>query len=664
MPSSSSVHVAAPGAGQQGVGELGARGQGAGARDGASLTELELAWLAAWDRAGGLAEDEEWLAEGGDWLDDLPPERWDEPVPVAGPAARPAPTPVEALPGMTPRRWGTGGGFDAGGVADTIQPGPVLAGLAADKQDAGLARVSDDELAGLMIAWRRIASWATAGELAAVAELDRRRTAQAAVGADPHLAEHVADEVAMVLTLTARAAGKLTDFALSLARLPKTRAALRAGDIDAPKASVIIDELAGLDGPHAARVEASVIGNAPRQTTGELRRASRRAVIAADPDAARRRKEKAARDARVECWQEQAGTTALAGRDLPPAGALAADQRISAYARWLKNAGAAGTLDGLRAQVYLALLNGQPVESLLPVAGECEDTPSKGTPCDGAPCEDTPSKGTGPGDGLLGGPPPAPGSASAGGVLKPGMRGTVNLILPLATWLGWSQGAGEAAGFGPLDAEDSRALAAALARDSATRWCLTIVGSDGRAVAHGCAKAGPGHPVAPDDHRYRRAGAAHGSAASRPGQPPGETAGQPPMSGPGAGPGPPRLAPGVVSWLAGIGLAWLEAGTCSHRWESAGYRPSPSLAHLIQIRQQRCTAPGCRRPAEACDFEHTIPWHRGGRTCLCNGGPCCRRHHRCKQASGWGLAQPRPGVFIWTAPHGRRYRTEPEPYPH
>jgi hypothetical protein len=92
------------------------------------------------------------------------------------------------------------------------------------------------------------------------------------------------------------------------------------------------------------------------------------------------------------------------------------------------------------------------------------------------------------------------------------------------------------------------------------------------------------------------------------------------------------------------------------------YRPSPSLAHLIQIRQQRCTAPGCRRPATACDFEHTIPWQRGGRTCECNGGPCCRHHHRAKQAAGWRLDQPSPGTFVWQPPHGRRYTTLPEPY--
>jgi hypothetical protein len=684
---------------------------------GTALTERELTQLAAWDRAGAPAdepdEDEEWLAE-------LPPEQWEEPA-EAGP---------EALPGLMPRRWGTGGGFDAGGLADAIPPGPVLAGLAAGKHETGLARVSEDELAGLMIAWRRIASWAAAGELAAIAELDRRRTTRAAMSADAHLAEHVADEVAMVLTLTSRAAGKLTDFALSLAKLPKTRSALWAGHIDAPKALVIIDELTGLDGPHAARVEAAVIGCAPGQTTGELRRTVRRAVIAADPDSARRRKNKAAKDARVECWQEQAGTTALAGRDLPPAEALAADQRISAYARGLKNAGADGTLDGLRAKVYLALLNGQPVASLLPVAEERAETAGTGKARPGqdsgltgavpdsgltgavpdsgltGAVPDSGLTGAVPGSGLTGAVPgsgltgavpgsgltgavlggalpdgaqsdgvfldsasPAPGSAALRWALKPGMRGTVNLVLPLATWLGWSQVPGEVTGFGPLDAEDSRASAAALARDPATRWCLTIVGADGRAIAHGCAKGAP-VPTAPE----------YSARAGTPGQPPGETARQPRAQGPRAGPGPPpgetagrpraqgpRVGPGlpasIASWLAGIGLTWLETGTCSHRAESAGYRPSPSLAHLIQIRQQRCTAPGCRRPASSCDFEHTIPWHRGGRTCLCNGGPCCRRHHRCKQANGWGLSQPRPGEFIWTTPHGRSYRTEPEPYP-
>ena len=110
-----------------------------------------------------------------------------------------------------------------------------------------------------------------------------------------------------------------------------------------------------------------------------------------------------------------------------------------------------------------------------------------------------------------------------------------------------------------------------------------------------------------------------------------------------APPGHGRPPPGLRAWLAGINLAWLETGECSHRRQSPGYRPSRALTHLIQVRQVTCTAPGCRRPATSCDFEHTIPYHAGGRTCECNGGPCCRRHHRAKQAPRMaaGPAPPR-----------------------
>ena len=89
-------------------------------------------------------------------------------------------------------------------------------------------------------------------------------------------------------------------------------------------------------------------------------------------------------------------------------------------------------------------------------------------------------------------------------------------------------------------------------------------------------------------------------------------------------------------------------------------------------------ADGCRRsrtaaggrgrlPAVAdgwrCDDDHTIPYDQGGRTCECNLHPLCRQHHQTKQAEGWHLDQPQPGVLTWTTPSGRRYTTTPEPYP-
>ena len=43
--------------------------------------------------------------------------------------------------------------------------------------------------------------------------------------------------------------------------------------------------------------------------------------------------------------------------------------------------------------------------------------------------------------------------------------------------------------------------------------------------------------------------------------------------------------------------------------------------------------------------------------------PLCRHHHRCKQAQGWSLDQPEPGVLVWHTPAGCSYTTTPTVYP-
>jgi hypothetical protein len=107
-------------------------------------------------------------------------------------------------------RSGDGPGFADGGVLDVLAAGLPLAGFAADAQDS-LGQVTDDELVGVLRAWRRVASWAAASELAAVAELARRRPADGSPPAAPgrlplKVSEFVPDEVAAALTLTGRAA--------------------------------------------------------------------------------------------------------------------------------------------------------------------------------------------------------------------------------------------------------------------------------------------------------------------------------------------------------------------------------------------------------------------------------------------------------------------------
>ena len=303
--------------------------------------------------------------EGEDaWLADVPAAVRDEYLDNAAvPGCR------AGGPGRRVHPWRSRGrraGVRRRGAARSAGPGPALAAFARDAWDDGLAVLSDDELIGVLSAARRLASWAAALELAAVAGLGSRRAADARAAADRRLADHVGDEVAAALTLTCRAADRLVSLAAAVMRLPAVAAALAAGRIDLPKAIIFTSELAGLGDVGAAAVAALVAADAPGLTTGQLRGVLHRAVLALDPGAARKRREKAQKDARVECWTEPAGTWSLAGRDLPPAAVLAADQHIDAAARDLKNAGAGGTLEQLRARVFLALLTSRPLYTLLP----------------------------------------------------------------------------------------------------------------------------------------------------------------------------------------------------------------------------------------------------------------------------------------------------------
>ena len=550
--------------------------------------------------------------------------------------------------------------------------------------------MSDDELIGLLRAWRRLNSWAAAGELAVVTELTNRRLAQVAAGADPRLAEHVGDELAASLTLTARGADGLLEFACGLARLPLTRAALAAGQIDRAKALVITDGVSGLDDEHAAAVESAVIGLAFSRTTGQLRAATQRAVLSADPSAARKRRERARKEARVEVWDEQFGTSALAGRDLPPADVLAADKRIDALARHLKTTGLDGTLDQLRARVYTALLLGHPVESLEPPPGEpayaksAPAEPVQSEPAGAEPARAEPARSEteraepATAEPVHGDARPWElqqgerhekrsgqrersrdgashrGQASQGGqdgiVLGkdgPLITGSVNLTMPLITWLGTAEAPGDAAGFGPIPADDARALAELIASQPGTRWCLTLTDRAGRPIGHGCARAGPNRRR-PGRARADRDGASRdGAARDRAGR---DSAGR-------------GSAGRDDGWALTVTVRSLAVGDCSHERETAGYRPSPSLQHVINVRGRTCSFPGCRRPAMQCDQDHTIPYDQGGRTCECNLACLCRRHHQAKQTEFWQLDQPEPGVLVWRLPHGRSYRVEPDRYP-
>ena len=566
------------------------------------------------------------------------------------------------------------------GLALDVMPGcPDLALLAdaAAGPDDTYDGACDDELIGVLCAWDRLEAHMAARKLAAAAELIRRRPEPGCPPEGPArmpaaCEQFTAEELAYALAEhRGRAEDLLTIAAALQGRLPGTRAALRDGIIRLDKAWIIACATALLDPAEARQAEAMVLGRA-WLTPGGLHAAIARAVIDVAPDKARKRREEAARDARVQQWAEDSGNAALMGRELPPAEVLAADQRITAWARQLRAAGLDGDLDVLRARAYLDLLLGKDSRPRQDDAGGQHDAGGQDEAGgqDDAGGQDNPGRdGTGPAPGGPAPGGPAPGGAAPGGpatgAIPAGFAGKVNLIVPLATLLDLADRPAEIPGIGPIDPTLARDLANAAAANPRTTWCVTVTDQDGHAIGHGCARPEP---------------RSHGLRRDKQGKP-----------GPPGGPDPPRGTSGTT----GPGFSFTAAGQhgppggcgtwrlrtrghgpdlvvtldpittegCDHRFAAQGHDPGVKLRHLAQIRHATCTSPVCRRPAASCDFEHNTPYEAGGLSCLCNGGPKCRRDHRLKQHPRWKVDQLPDGTFQWTTPSGREYTTEPTRYP-
>jgi hypothetical protein len=395
--------------------------------------------------------------------------------------------------------------------------------------------------------------------------------------------------------------------------LPGTKAAFRSGILNQRKAAIIASATALLNPAEARAAEAMVLGRAGALTPPGLRAAIGRAVMEVAPAKAKQRREHEAKKTRVERWTEASGNAGLAGRELPPAQVLAADQRVTAWAKELRKAGLEGGMDALRARAFMDILLGM----------------------DSRPLGHKPDGSRKPRD-------PAPTSAAPqAGMIPPGFAGQVMLTIPEATLSGRADRPGELGGIGPVDPDLARDLAEAAARNSRSTWCVTVTDQDGHAVGHGCAR--PVSRRRPDGH-----------------DPP-FTLTPTDQPGPPGGYGTWRFTTGQQDMMIQIGP--LPTRDCDHRWQARGHDPGVMLRHLTEVRNATCTGPGCRRPANRCDFEHNIPYEVGGRSCLCNGNPTCRHDHRAKQDPRWNAEQLPGGYVRWTAPSGRQYVTEPTRYP-
>jgi hypothetical protein len=605
----------------------------------------------------------------------------DEPAPGSGLLGGP---PDDSPPGRDPRLPG----FATDGVWDACPPSAALAVAleGASGPEWRCPGATRDEMFGLLRQWQALESWAAAGKLGVLRSLVREDD-QPLPGGGYHgdlpegWTKSLTHEVALALSMPAVSAERLMWLAWDLqARLPETGALLAAGDLTCTKAKAVDEAMLLLSDEDAARAEAMIVPELPGKTYGQVAKLAAQAALTVDPESATRRREEAERNrCRVQLSREESGAAALSGRDLPTDQTLAAHANVCARAQEYQESGAFPDdtrMDQYRAAAYLDLLNGITPETRIAsgqigaVTGTVPAGPDGG------------SGDTGPG-----GSPDSPAGSGSGLALAPRLA---DLVVPLTTLLGLAERPGESHGLGPLDPALCRALAAAAAGSPWTRLCVTITDADGVAIGHGCARA--------DRKPKAKAGAAHRTTQARqtPGARPGSraapalparvnltiTAGRLAELAATAQPlGPEQWAltraddsgppGGHGTWILTlpdgrqltVHLEPVPTLACDHRHESHAYQPNDKLRHLVQVRDYECTFPPCSRPARESDFEHAMPYDKGGRTCGCNAGARSRACHQVKQSPDWTVTQPQPGWHYWQTPAGRGYTQGPKRYP-
>lgn len=312
---------------------------------------------------------------------------------------------------------------------DEIEPGPMLAALLAqidvDRVD-GFDRVVVLRAHARMVAHYQAHVYA---DIASVTDFlgDAMRNAHEGTRA-------AAAEIRLALRLTRRATETEVAMALDLKqRLPNVWEMLVAGDIDGRRARCIAHTTSHLAEGPARQVADAILPAAPELTTGQIAARVRRMCFEVNPAEATERYEEAIERRRVVVEQNPDGTGNLSAYDLPADRLAAIRARIHEIARSLKTSAEPRSMDQLRSDVLLDLL---------------EDMP-----CDGA-----------------------------------GRAGGVELRIGLDTLTGHSRASGELAGFGPVVADVARQVAD---RRHRGQWRWTVVDSSGAVIDSGVTRRRP-----------------------------------------------------------------------------------------------------------------------------------------------------------------------------
>ena len=450
-----------------------------------------------------------------------------------------------------------------------------------------------------------------------------------------------------------------------------------SGVLDQPRARIFSVWTGELCPAHARAVATALLPKAAGLTTAQLVEAISKAAIELDPQWARRRYEAKLRGRRVEGLLRPDGLGELTGYELPADQVAAACNRLDEIARQAKAAGHPDCLDRIRADLFLGQLDGsyaglddtQLLHQLLanlPAPNPTPDgtdanTDANGTDANTDAADDADGSESGqstveePRD-----PDADAGAAGAGG-------GQAALRVPTAATL--------LCPVGRLGGCGVRACACW------PRWALSPASMRARAIcrlrcpARRTGPPGHGRPAgllvlragrrtrnparrrlsAPPTHPALASGTSAGLPRGR-----GLAAVHPPGTGRAARrsttrlgtatgrPGPPHRPPG--SHRAATGQAGPPNG------DPADRQPNAALRRWIQLRDRRCTFPGCRLAAHRCDMEHARDHAAGGPTTDTNVHAACGPDHDLKTGHGWHAQRTADGETVWTSPLGHSYR--------
>ncbi|MGH3999320.1 MAG: DUF222 domain-containing protein, partial [Pseudonocardiaceae bacterium] len=378
------------------------------------------------------------------------------PPPVTAPPEEVIDCLVEDFPGVAePVRWSEY--FPDGMLADLlVQPTETDP---AHREFETLERVGG---------WERVIAWAQARQIREMTSfMDSAQARNKALGAcDSQAHDSAVAEVGLMLTASARTAACRVGDAWSLCtRLPATLAALESGRITLVKARILDAETLNLSEDHIAAVEERVLAKAPKQTPGQLRAAIRRAVLVADPTAARKRAERTRRERGVQLWPEPDGMATLSAY-LPAADAVGVFAVLDEHARHAGVPGDERGMDARRADALVDLVltptgfrsqgtstaHDHTTETL--DDGHHNTTGIAGAPASPGTREDVPATDI-PATDI---PAPTGCRGECGRCRRGGVD--VRVTIPYTALLGADDLPGELAGYGPIPAAVARDLAA------------------------------------------------------------------------------------------------------------------------------------------------------------------------------------------------------------